>query len=193
MSPGRPRAVATHASPGAPGNSMSCWSSCVWGPIAGRRARSGSTSMRPMTRYTVIGRVGSSMGPTGAPVTCRCLSSVARPCCARGCALRTGRPWRVASRSSRASWGKCAVTGPTRASASGVIRAFAANRSCAGARTTASTLSWDWRATSAWWARSGPGRRIVARARRPADTGTSRTRGKNRGAAADAWWARRRI
>ncbi len=32
-----------------------------------------------------------------------------------GCAPRTGRPWRVASRSSSASWGKCAVTGLTRA------------------------------------------------------------------------------
>ena len=78
-------------------------------------------------------------------------------CCARGCAPRTGMPRRVASRSSSASWGKCAVTGPTRASASGVIRALAASRSCAGARTTASTMYWDGGATSAWCARSGPG------------------------------------
>ena len=108
--PGR-RAVATNASSRATRNSMSCWSSCLWSRIAGRRGRSGSTSMRPMTRCTVTRRADSSMGTTGATVTCRCISSVASTWCARGCAPRTGMPRRVASRNSSASWGNCAVTG----------------------------------------------------------------------------------
>ena len=93
---------------------MNYWSSSLWNRIRARRARSGSISMRLTTRYMVIRKGDSFTATTVATVTCRCTSSVVSICCARGCAnrIRMARP--AASRSSNASSGRFAATGPAR-------------------------------------------------------------------------------
>ena len=56
-----------------------------------RRTRSCSTWMPPTSRSTAISRSGSSTATTTATAICRCISSPATSCCARGC----GRPTRM--------------------------------------------------------------------------------------------------
>ena len=78
---------------------MSCGSSSLWNRIRGRRARSGSTSMRATTRCTVTRKGDSFTATTVATVICRCTSSAASICCVRGCAnrIRMPRPQRSSS------------------------------------------------------------------------------------------------
>ena len=83
-------------------------------------ASGGWTSMRPTTRYSVTRKGDSFTATTVATAICRCTSSVANNCCVQGCAGRIRMPRRAAWRNSSASWGNCAVAGPTCASTSGL-------------------------------------------------------------------------
>ena len=95
----------------------------------GARGRSGWTWTRRTIHCMATRRVGSSTVTTGATATCRCTSSAADICCARGCGRRSGTRRRVRSMSCSRSSASCAGTGRRRASSSAATRASAATRS----------------------------------------------------------------
>ena len=73
------------------GSGPAAGGSVSWSRIAVRRNRSCWTWTRPTSRSTAISRSGSSTATTTATAICRCISSPATSCCARGC----GRPTRM--------------------------------------------------------------------------------------------------
>ena len=74
--------------------------------------RSCSIWMRPTSRSTAISRSGSFTATTTATAICRCTSSPATSCCARGCGRPTRTRLPVRSKKSDASWRRCASAGP---------------------------------------------------------------------------------
>jgi hypothetical protein len=76
-------------SPRTPLRWIVCWWICSSSPTTSHRGRSGWIWMRRMIRCTATRKGGSSTATTAVTAICRCTSSAASICCARGCERRT--------------------------------------------------------------------------------------------------------